>query len=388
MSTPPLIHDWKLLPSPQDANRPEFAWVHLRQFQNDDHVCDRLETLHKVDRSQRSNVRKHARDIRHCLIQAGSYFDAAREVDYATRGVLLYYGASSFAVAQILFRGGGEYRLTKIRQDHGHHGLSFVSPQMKKDGKDIGVAGIKAIPTISGGQRWGTFELWHRFARHYPIVGKMTFRDLQLPESWGPRILLWPDSVRLPLVPLGGINLLSVLQRLPGMLAHLGIHGHSDCLARASVSITQDSFGNFEHRTNVLVHPDNADKLASLMEQFSYPPRAFERLSVFEYASGFGVALNEERDVRMGVQFPNGISESMEKTHFFVDRFPLNEFGCFLFGLYCAGMYARYYPDYWMHDIESANERFNLISGFLDLTMRRLPLVAWMEFSRTYCLVA
>src|ERR1700733_14387293 len=81
-----------------------YAWAALRKFQNVEIVANALMTTHKTDAKWRENVRKQARQLRYCLIQAREYFTAAKSVSLATRPNLLYYGLMSFALCEILFK--------------------------------------------------------------------------------------------------------------------------------------------------------------------------------------------------------------------------------------------------------------------------------------------
>lgn len=380
-----LVEDWKLL-SLAEPIGPAMAWTRLTQYHNADFVCQILKRLHSPDPSQAANLKRHARDIRYCLVQAREYFDSASAVGYATRGVLQYYGVTSLALAQILLRGGGKFRLSELRKTEGHHGLTFPAPNVSVQGRDAGVGALRAVPASIGGRRWGTFDVWHRLSRHYPTVGKLVRRYAEFPNSWGPEILFVPDGDTPPPIPSAGLGLLSALQHLPGMVSHLALHEYQDSLARAKVQVEVELFGNNETHTEVLVHPDRKEKLDQLRERFHAPPGAFERLTVDEYASGFRVSAKSDKDVRHMIRWPIGVSHSIDLSHLYIDDFPLNEFGCFYVGLYCAGMYARYFPDMWMRDIELANERFGLLSSFLDLASHRLPIVALMDPSRTFYL--
>jgi hypothetical protein len=78
-----------------DADVARFSWAGLARFHNVSSVTEWLCGLHKLDRTQRENARKQARQIRYCLIQAKEYYDAAAAVTLATKPNLLYYSAMS-----------------------------------------------------------------------------------------------------------------------------------------------------------------------------------------------------------------------------------------------------------------------------------------------------
>ena len=104
-----------------------FAWGALRTFQNVELVASRLTEIHKVPAKYRDNVRKQAQQLRYCMIQAREYFAAANSVSTATKPNLLYYGAMSLALAEILFKQSGQSSLDKARDDNRHDGLSMTA---------------------------------------------------------------------------------------------------------------------------------------------------------------------------------------------------------------------------------------------------------------------
>jgi hypothetical protein len=87
-----------------------------------------------------------------------------------------------------------------------------------------------ALPLIrDNGERFGTFELWHRSCRELPICGIATTQHSDIGgESVAFAPLLYPDDVRPPLVPKNGLSLLDCLPASPGMLDFLPRYGQQD----------------------------------------------------------------------------------------------------------------------------------------------------------------
>jgi len=124
-----------------------FAWAGLRKFQNIDLVAEKLIQLQNVPSKYKNDVRKQAQQIRYCLIQAREYFVAAATVSIATKPNLLYYGAMSLALAEILFKQSGDSSLDKARGEHRHHGLTMSVGGIPKSATLSEAAGlIRASP--------------------------------------------------------------------------------------------------------------------------------------------------------------------------------------------------------------------------------------------------
>ncbi len=151
-----------------------FAWAGLRKFQNVDLVTDTLNSLHDVPARYRDNVKKQAEQLRYCLIQAREYFVAATTVSTATKPNLLYYGAMSLALAEILFKQSGDSSLDRARDEHKHHGLSMTVGGVPRGAHlCTSSSSLRASPVEIGGKRKGTFELWHRTSREAPVPGPL-----------------------------------------------------------------------------------------------------------------------------------------------------------------------------------------------------------------------
>jgi YaaC-like Protein len=208
-----------------DASR--FAWAGLRRFQNVHFVEEVITSLHGVTAKHKQNVRKQATQIRYALTQAKEYFDAAATVTLATKPNLLYYSIMSLALAEILLKQTGESSLDKAREQHDHHGLVL---QVRDTSNDVDLttasASLRAQPLIrNNGERFGTFELWHRSCREMPICGTERIYDTSTGSgAMRFRLLLNAADVRLPLLPESGLSLFDCFVSSPGMSNFLIAH--------------------------------------------------------------------------------------------------------------------------------------------------------------------
>lgn len=92
-----------------------FAWSGLARYHNIGFTASMIDKIHNLNGSHSQNVKKQAAQIRHCLIQANEYRIAAKSVSLSTRPLLYYYSCMSLALAQILFKGSGNFSLDKTR---------------------------------------------------------------------------------------------------------------------------------------------------------------------------------------------------------------------------------------------------------------------------------
>jgi hypothetical protein len=76
--------------------------------------------------------------------------------------------------------------------------------------------------------------------------------------------------------------------------------------------------------------------------------------------------------------------EKYNNTVFYPDHSCLNEFGFIYVALFIAGNYARYYPDFWIHDVEENTQLGMAIEEFLGVVERRVGLLTLSELSQTY----
>lgn len=125
-----------------------FTWSRFARYHNVSWVEERLISIHNVEKRYHHFVRKQAIDISFCIRQAQEYFKAGSKADSSVSPLLIYYGVTSLATALILFLKDGNYRVSKIRENYGSHGLKFSladsgkSPNMsdlgaKEDGRGL-----------------------------------------------------------------------------------------------------------------------------------------------------------------------------------------------------------------------------------------------------------
>ena len=364
----------------------ESAWASLRRFQNPAFVARYLQDLHGLPDSQKSNAQKQASQVRYSLQQAKEYFDAGEVATLATQPNLMYYCTMSLVLAEILVKQSGDSSLDRARAQHRHHGLEFRCDGRWQRGRSLREAAqnLRAMPLLRpNGEGFGTFELWHRTAREDPLGGNVTqVVNLAGGTTSGFRCLLTPLDERLARLPGEGITLLDCLQALSRIdLAYLGVQ---KATVRATLSANVQTMPNNQSDYTLIIHPGNNDLIAEFLDNIIFYPSAVDQVSFNEFPSG-GI-LNWHNDGMSTLVFrsaPHGYMLHAGEVRFWPQNRPLNEFGYLYVAMFLAGNYARYYPDWWLRDIEEASPLALAIEQLLRIAGEQIPLSTLSELSRT-----
>ena len=340
--------------------------------------------MHKLPSKQAKNAEKQADQIRFFLIQAKEYFDASRTVTLVTRPVLLYYSAMCLATSEILFKQSGDSSLDRARDSHRHHGLVFINERSKRTVDKItqSAAGLRAKPAIRANrERYGTFELWHQTAREAPMVADIT-SQLQGSNTLGYGAIALSQDSRLGYLPEGGVALLDILKYIPGMARLLSQMGVLPRIVRTHVN--QKNIGTAS-TTSIVIHPGDKNLIDEFLHNIIVNPNDIGNIHYNEFASGGMVittALSGQSHPRMN--YPPCACEAHPEVNFWPTSQYLNEFGFLYVALYIVGNYARYYPDFWIHDVEENTELGLVIEELLNVAERRLALLTLSELSQVY----
>ena len=289
----------------------------------------------------------------------------------------------SLALAEILYKQTGDSGIDRMRGSHSHHGLETAWGDNFNPNApiDFSASSLKAKRALkSGNIGYGTFELWHRSAREHPLGGKRTTKT-ENGQSSGFISLFQGSNDRLPVVPAGGLSLLDCYRSLPGMSQFLTARGLKPSLARATIRQEVNVIEEFV-QSQITFHPDPSEILSRVYEKILVQPLGCMRIGIVEHQSGLTIRWKHDSDdLRYGINLPPSIQLEDNMIHFFSEIDCLNEFGIMYVGLYILGMYARYYPDRWMADVESSSELALSALDFLDICQERLPACTLGEFS-------
>jgi hypothetical protein len=368
-----------------DANLERFGWAGLRRFHNVEVVQTLISDLHKVSRND-PNIKKQAMQIRYCLQQAREYFDAAKAVSLVTKPVLLYYSIMNLALAEILLKQDGNSSLDRARQQHNHHGLTFEFSNQKKQSLTLAnqAAALRARPLIhsvaGASERFGTFELWHRSARSLPLVG--TGNEITLNNASLTRfvIIFTQDDERLPLLPSTGITLLDCFSSLPRMSNFVYSCGITPDMVRGKITSMYRQQDNW-YSLEIIIHPSSQEKAVEFFSNLTFSANYTEHIDFQDFDNGGIISIN---GLHGHCSIPPGIALNKNNVYFSPRKISLNEFGMLYVALYICGNYARYYPDFWIKDVDTYSPLALAVEELVHVAEETMALLMLSELSRTY----
>lgn len=360
-----------------------FAWSALAKYQNVGHAVTAIDKLHQLNGSGRKNVVKQAEQIRYCLVQAFEYKRAAEVVGLSTRPLLYYYSAMSLALAQILMKGSGDVSLDRARGKNAHHGLTLKGAESLRSLSQFSdIAGsIKAIPLEhAGGNRFGTFDLWHQLARDLPDAGIVKRRfENGVSETF--ETLGIPDDSRFPLVPSSGVSLLSCYKCIPQMREFLHQHDVPSSVVKANINMELDE-RNKTAMLNLIIQPAGKKALDGVYEKVEFKSYRESTTVIHDYGDGCAITITTKNDDSEEFRMPSSLQTRADCIFLYSELECLNEFGLFYVALYILGNYARYFPDQWMKDVEGYSTMALAADELMVHADHRLALLTLAELDR------
>jgi hypothetical protein len=325
--------------------------------------------------------------IRYCLMQAEEYRTAANSVGLATKPNLLYYSTMSLALAELLLKHDGRYSLDRAREKHSHHGLRLVVDRMPATTDDLAMAasGLRAVPLETGsGHRLGTFALWHETARELPIVGQLT-QNLQGGSTYRAEVIWKASDRNLANLPREGLNLMECLQFLPMMLNYLAPMDIVPKVLRGKLTKTDRIGPPYSSKTQLILHPSSPVLVDTFWSNVTFSASAVNNVDHIQLPSG-GILniVDNANSAPFTLNVPPGAMLSTDEIRFWPADQAVNEFGFLYLALFIAGNYARYFPDRWVHDIESSSPLAMAISYLMEVADLRTGVLALSEIDRSY----
>lgn len=363
-----------------------YAWMRISQFQNTEFTADVIKKLHNLNTNQLLNARKQAEEIKFCLTQAKEYYDAAKNVTLATRPVLLYYAIMSLALSEILLKQTADSRLEKLRENHNNHGLQLSILDKPLPSHEF----IKAASLLVTKQQLrgtnnlvGTFEIWRRSAREYPVGGIQTTNFSNGTTQSGYGLLLIPSDEPPPPIKKDGISLLDCFVELPYMQEVLNMANSSTKLVRANLKSLQHEQSGDPILT-AIIQPNEESNIRNFENLVICEPSSVNNIQIKELPSGYVIKTNMNTDKPQIIRWPHSVCLSDTDIYFSCSNTNLSEFGFIYAALHICGNFARYYPDLWMKHIEKNSALALVIGEFINQAFERIPLLSLSELSRTY----
>ena len=363
-----------------------YAWSRFDLYRNIDLCTQTISTLHSLPKNQIQNAKKQAEQIKYCLTQAKEYFDAAKNASPATKPVLLYYSIMSLALTEILLKQtAATSRLEALRQHHNCHGLQFVlnkKPEVK-DSLDVASSNISAKPQLKSNiGPVGTFEVWKRSAREYPLGG---YHLINFPSSSQTtyQSLLSPSDIPPPPLPKKGITLYECLVELPNMADLLRSFNLELNMVRSHVKSEQTGLSS-DSKKFLIIHPQNPNLIDKFNNLITAHPSAINFIEINEMpGSGYILTLLDQIN-NSPINFPHSICTSDKNIYSSCSTYNLGEFGFTHAAMHMCGNFARYYPDIWLKHIEHKSPLYMAIDQLCNQSFDRIPLPMLSELTRIY----
>jgi hypothetical protein len=359
-----------------------YAWRRLGQFQNIEFTAQLICRLHKLEKKHLPNAKKQAEQIKFCLTQAREYFEASKLVTLATKPVQQYYCIMSLALAEVLLKQTADSRLSALRASHNCHGLAFSLTADPSTNDSLADALVKmhAKPQLgSRGLPKGTFEVWRRSAREYPLGGYFTEMHGEA-STTGFRVIFGPEDTPPPPLENKGVNLHQCLTNLPYMADAMARWGVQLRMVKAKVSRSWTPASN-KSSTRIIIHPSSAELLNAFGNLCKLSPNQVNAFRITELPSGYILEMEDSNDYMC---LPHSTCINSEDTYFTCSTENLGEFGYLYISLHILGNYARYYPDQWMKHIEAYSPLASVVDDLCLNAITRLPLLSLSELSRVY----
>jgi hypothetical protein len=348
-----------------------FALQSLRQYQNVEAVTKSLIEIHSVPSKYSHFAKLQAESIRYCLQQFLEYYSASKSGPYS-RPTLMYYAVMYLATVEILWKLDGRYSLQRLRQLHPHHGLEFsIDGGMKKHATPEHLRCKIAA--------FGTFTIWNRIVLDGTLIGESQVHEATGGIANTLRNILTPPNKAFDF---RRANLYELAVALPTTWERLTLPRSEMELVRATVKQTVyeiDKKATFE----VIVHPDAERKLTRLYEQFNFRIGCVTDLNIRAFRSGLGISMDFVPNDFRNVDFPSFVNIERALSLFRSKKIELNEFGVIYVITYIAGMFARYYPEYWAASVDRHDTLSQVTFDCMDAAEERAPLLLLGELTGT-----
>lgn len=303
-----------------------------------------------------------------CLDQAEQYFISSKKAQMIVKPLLLYYGAMALSTALILFLRDGNFRIEMLRQKYGRHGLRL------KPVKDNKINMLDQLYVEEEGI--GIFQIFRD-----AVGGDFVFakRTKQISGggrnySFDPVLSETHESYRNIIVKTDASNLVSVY---PDLFWHCHKYGCHTTLVRASIEITvnEDESKIFK----MMVQPSSQQLIDSVMSKMKFEASNYKFIDVREFPSGFSLTVSQVSD-ETHMEFPP-MYRDLKSNLFLSAKFPPIRQVCVLYLLlFVYGMYSRYYPEMWSHDIADGTENYLAAYDIIEVAHHSFPLFVLQEF--------
>lgn len=385
-----------IIRSPREvhSNLLAYSLDRIRAYKNSEYVFKRLIEVHEIPMKWHKPARDVAQQIRACIINAQEHFSAAAAVSHTTRSLHLYYGLMNYALAVSIYKGGGDYRMDKIREKHASHGLTPTvanncDPRL---GFSELIKGMRAkpkyrkAPSGEGLVPYGTFEVWRSQHREFP--GSTRLKTTSSTGGWYTvqcvGRFIGKDAPP-KLLPTSGIGLDQALLSIPALTTRLARMNIATDLVGASLIMYQRQ--EREGNLHVALQPRQyfEDKMADFRRLVKIDEEAAKYIEIKESPFGacsYDIRTGKDAEIRGKIDLPPIVYSTSLISYFSTSDWDLGEFGAYYITLFLLGNIVRYYPDIWVPHVEADTEFAQIIEIVCDTAIERISVLSASELDR------
>lgn len=363
------------------------TWRRLLDYANEEFALEALlqrhgEPARSVDLK---NYKKQASNLRTALHQAHEYFEAARSATQLTAPNPLYYGAYSLASAVMLMRGNGEYSFDFLRRSSKNrtHGLTFTT----------GTAGSKATgraemlqDSFVAVNRFGHFPNFYSVLPPFEQVLAMTTNYIGS-KSVNTYMAARGRQSTLAIDDLHGQkrSILELCGHIPDLAFDLRRYRLGSAASRCNFEVMQRNGQAYGYRWRFHGAGTRAD-LEAILDQFRFPYQLITEVDaqIEDEATG-GIVYMQDPGPEQPVsfQFPTIRTTADGDQVAFARDIDTPEIADLYRVAYGLSMLARYYPDVWVHSIESHSVASRVVALILPILRRKLLAATLSLFEET-----
>jgi hypothetical protein len=354
------------------------TWRELFEYTNIELIRKNLIKRHGVPKSTKdeANYNKQAHQARVCVLQAKEYMDAAQASSIFTSPNHIYYSIYALTSLMMLVMGDGTKSLDYLRKDtkNRKHGLSFTTNcSLNNASADINLLKFSSATILEHGH----FPNWYKsLPARQPV-----YADFEKKEGlFGTRGIKPYGSNKL--TPIASIlqkrqSLLDLLALFPDLDSDLRKCGVEKIRSLSDMMVLENEdqkIITYRWRINGC---ENIQDLDVLLEEFRVEPRFANMMSFTPFPSGLGgeVRMSFMYGDKLHFQWPN-VRETLEhSTISYADHVEMFEIVELYLVAYQLSMLSRYFPDLWVHCIESQCLSAKLISRATEIIGRKFPIL-------------
>lgn len=381
-------------------------WKYLRYFLDEKFVVEQIQIAQPPgSAADGRNLLKQAKQLGYCIRQAEEYFRAASEVGLATRPNLLYYGAVCLSRALILLRQDGTHSFDYLRRKrrHNHHGLELNVGRLASINRFANAEALfeslecqcHKVSDPSGMVPWGNFILFCRSLDESMISFPMQIYERDDTDECGDlgetyvnakKVLKGQDKIAESQLVAGTFSSLELLQILPDMFFDLTDCGIRSELCPGSLKgrivrrRKREQTGSsrtisLERTYEFFIDGLSEERKARFVEHYHEKNPEIKCIAKLDRNLHFRLTETIDETTPKALRYFPDIAQSISGKCFYPsDLVPaLPEPAVYLILLFNLGMVARYYPDLWMHSLDSDAKATNLVQSLLNYAERKFP---------------